>query len=83
MIQNSASGPATMTTVDQWITKFKCNYDVLADPSMSFAPPTGGSIGLPYTIIVDPRTMKITNIFQGDTPAVDTAINSLIKKNGG
>ena len=83
MIQNASRGPADKSTVDGWIARYKCNYDVIADPTMSLAPPTGGTIGLPYVVIIDPRTMKIANIFQGDGPSIDTAINALIAKNGG
>jgi len=83
MVQNLSRGPATQADVDLWVSKFKTSWDVVADPAMSLAPPTGGSIGLPYNIILDPRTMKIVQIIQGDGSAVDSTMNSLIKKNGG
>lgn len=48
---------------------------------MSLFPGTGGSVGLPYNLIIDPRTMKIVKIIQGDGSSVDNAVNSLITKN--
>lgn len=56
---------------------------MVLDTKMSLFPPTGGSVGLPYNVIIDPRTMKITKIIQGDGTTVDNAVNSLITKNGG
>lgn len=41
----------------------------------------GGTVGLPYNVIVDPRTMKIVKIIQGDGSTVDNAVNALITKN--
>ena len=52
-----------------------------ADPKQSLS--AGGSIGLPYNVIVDPRTMKIYKIVEGDGAAVESAINAVIKTNGG
>jgi len=83
LIQDAARAPATKTTVDGWNTKYKCQYDIVADPKMQIAPTGGGSIGLPYQMIIDPRTMTITKIIQGDGPSVDSAVTALITKNGG
>lgn len=63
------------------MTNYKCNYDVVLDAKMSLFPGTGGTIGLPYNLIIDPRTMKITKIIQGDGSSVDNAVNALITKN--
>lgn len=46
-------------------------------------PGTGGTIGLPYNLIIDPRTMKIVKIIQGDGSSVDTAVKALLTTNGG
>jgi len=51
------------------------------DPKTQMFPGTGGTIGLPYNLIVDPRTMKIVKIIQGDGASVDNAVNALITKN--
>ncbi len=64
-----------------WISKYKLNHDVCADPSMSIA--SGGSVGLPYNVIVDPRTMKVYKIITGDGSIVESTLNTLIKANGG
>jgi hypothetical protein len=81
LVQNATSGTATQSTVDGWIAKYSLNHDVVADPGMSLA--AGGTIGLPYNVIVDPRTMKIVKIIPGDGPTVEATIDSLIKTNGG
>jgi hypothetical protein len=56
---------------------------VLDPQGKSIFPLTGGTIGLPYNLIIDPRTMKIVKIIQGDGSSVDTAVKSLITTNGG
>ena len=81
MIENGARAKATQSTVDDWIKRYKCAYDVVADPGFSMAPPTGGSIGLPYNVIIDPRTMQVVKVIQGAGPGVDAALNSLATKN--
>jgi len=83
MAQDATRGPATQATIDAWIAKYKCEYDVCVDPAMTIAPASGGSIGLPYNVIVDPRTMRIYKIIQGDGATVDAAVNALIATNGG
>lgn len=75
---------ATQATVDAWIAKYKIVYDMVKDgPSWKIAPAGGGSIGLPYNVIVDPRTMKVVKVIPGDGSSVDSAVNALIVKNGG
>jgi len=81
IVQGNTKTPATEPDVDSWIKTFKCTYDVVLDPSMSIA--TGGSIGLPYNVIVDPRDMTIYKVVQGDGPSVDAALKAVIAKNGG
>jgi hypothetical protein len=81
MIEDESRSPATKATVDLWISTYKLNHDVCADPTESLA--GGGSIGLPYNVIVDPRTMKVVKIIEGDGPSVESTINALVKTNGG
>ena len=81
LIEDAFKNPATKSTVDSWVAKYSLNHDVCADPKESLA--TGGSIGLPYNVIVDPRTMKIRKIIEGDGSDVEAAIDALIKANGG
>ncbi len=71
-------------SVDTWVNTYKCSYDVVLDPNgRSIFPGTGGTIGLPYNLIIDPRTMKIVKIIQGDGPGVDSAVKSVLTTNGG
>ena len=81
LYQDASGAAATKATADAWIATYKCTFDVCADPTASIV--SGGSIGLPYNVIIDPRTMKVFKIIQGDGTAVDAAVESLIKTNGG
>lgn len=75
--------PATRASVDSWISAYRCNYDVVVDPKMTIFPAGSGTVGLPYNLVVDPRTMKIVKIIQGDGPGVDSAVKAVITTNGG
>lgn len=66
MIEDVNQGQAaTVTTAEKWKKQFKLLNAVVADPKFSFAPPTGGSIGLPYQVLIDPRTMTIVDVQEG------------------
>ncbi len=80
MVEDALKKPATRTTADQWIAKYKCEYDLVLDPKYTIAP--GGTIGMPYNVIIDPRTMIIEKIIPGDGEMVDTAVEALITRNG-
>ena len=56
---------ATVATAEKWKKQFKLLNAVVADPKFSFAPSGGGSIGLPYQLLIDPRTMTIVDIQEG------------------
>jgi len=80
LIEDVDSSPAKQSTVDTWISSFKCNFDVVADPSEVLVPK--GSIGLPHNTVVDPRTMKVVKVWEG----ADTSfpgLDSLLTANGG
>ena len=82
MIEDINQGQAaTVTTAEKWKTKFKLANAVVADPKFSFAPLTGGSIGLPYQVVVDPRTMTIVDIQEGYSGEYASTL-ALAKKNG-
>jgi hypothetical protein len=82
MVQDvSQSIPATQKTVDNWIAKYKCVYDVGVDTKFSIA--SGGTIGLPYNVIIDPRTMKVEKVIPGDGASVDSAVKTVLSRNGG
>ncbi len=83
LIENASSGPSTQASADTWINAYKCQNDISIDPKKTIFPPTGGTIGLPYNIMIDPRTMQIVKIMQGDGAVVDAEFNKLITKNGG
>jgi hypothetical protein len=83
IVEGNSHSPATQPDVDTWIKTYKCPYDVVLDASMSLAPPTGGTIGLPYNVIIDPRTMKIDKVVEGDGAGVDAALKAVISRNGG
>ncbi len=74
---------ATQATVDKWIGKYACDYDVSADPAWSFAPKGEGSSSMPYGLLLDPRTMKIVEVYPGYSPAILSHVDTLISKNGG
>ena len=81
MVENATKAPATQATVDDWVNKYKCEYDVVVGKLSDLA--GAGTIGLPYNVVIDPRTMQITAVIPGDGAAVDAAVKSLITKNGG
>ena len=74
MIEDEAGDPATVATAEQWKAQFKLEtIATLADPDASLVELVGGGIGLPYQVVVDPRTMKITSTqegYSGDYSAV-------------
>jgi len=80
ILQDDAHGPATRGTVDDWVKTFGTNYDIVLDPTFSILKKDssgGGSAALPYNYVIDPRTMKVTQInagpyfFGGGIPGLD------------
>jgi peroxiredoxin len=66
LLQAADHSPATQTTVDQWLARYPIDYDIAADGDFSVFPAgSSGSIGLPYDMAIDPRTMKITYVKSG------------------
>ena len=62
IIQTNAYEPASIETAEQWRTLFNLSdIYVGADPNVSFATPS-----LPHNLVVDPRTMKVTNDIEAD-----------------
>ena len=69
--------PAIKTDVDDWTTMFNQNFTVAlgTDQTQSLFNGYGdanGIIGLPFTLIVDPKTMKVTGNVQGYDPNIHT-----------
>ena len=88
LVQDGASKPATQKTVDAWISAYAINYDVVADPDLTTVrmdPSSSGSLSLPYNYVIDPRTMRITQINAGPifTGGTIVGLDDLLKKNGG
>jgi len=81
LIEDASRQPATRDTLDTWRAKYSIAYELVMDRLPSFGASTG-TIGLPYTVLVDPRTMKIEKIIPGDGPSVDSTIEKLIARNG-
>lgn len=87
MVQDASNAPATISTAESWKQQYKLtDVAVCADPQFSFQPSASGSVSLPMTIVVDPRTMIITRISQwylAHYPlSVDADVVALAKKNG-
>jgi len=87
LVQDASSKPATQSTVDTWVTTYKTSYDIAEDGAMETVPRDasgGGSIALPYNYVIDPRTMRITQINAGPyfTGGQIPGLDPLLKKNG-
>lgn len=67
LVQDASRRPASRTTLDSWIERYKINFDIVADPTFASIPnaASGGSIGLPYDMAIDPRTMRVTYVKSG------------------
>jgi thiol-disulfide isomerase/thioredoxin len=81
IIQNDAYEPATIVTAQQWRAMFDLtSIYVGADPNASLP-----ADALPHNLLVDPRTMKISQDLDNDdsagTPQADPAVAALAKKN--
>lgn len=88
LVQDGASRPATQKTVDAWIAAYRTNYDVVADPDLTTVrmdSTSSGSLALPYNYVIDPRTMRITQINAGPlfTGGTIVGLDELLVKNGG
>lgn len=77
MIEDPYRNPAKQSTVDAWITYAGTNFDIVADPESRLFR-SGAS--LPFNVVFDPRTMKVTKTWSGadpyasDIPALDAVI---------
>ncbi len=74
--------PATLDTALDWKTKYKLtSTTVAADPGFFFMPlANGDGVGLPFLIVVDPRTMTLIETQEG-YPFDETKLVDLAKKN--
>lgn len=88
LVQDGASKPASQKTVDSWIATYGIDYDVVADPELTTVrmdASSSGSLALPYNYVIDPRTMRITQINAGPifTGGTIVGLDELLAKNGG
>jgi hypothetical protein len=65
LVQDRNGLPATKRVADDWQSTFAIPYGVAIDPRLTTVPKNEGRLSLPYTYVVDPRTMKIEQIVQG------------------
>ncbi len=81
MVQDASQKPASISTATDWRDYFNLKDDLIvgADPTFTFA--HAGTIGLPVNVLVDPRTMVITDYVEG-YGGPDPAVIALAKKNG-
>lgn len=63
VIENLSGGPATQSTVDSWKKMASLDIDVVADPAKNACPK--GSIGLPFNALIDAKTMKVIDTWEG------------------
>lgn len=85
LIMDAAENPATTDTALDWRTTYKLDdVGVYADPNFLLQPDQQ-TIGLPITMVVDPRTMKVVEVTEGygqeHPPVIDASAVSLAKKN--
>lgn len=76
--------PATKLVADRWRDTWGITFAVAIDPTLSLLPKEGGPLPLPYSYVIDPRTMRVTNVLTTEQvePTVP-ALDALLAKNGG
>lgn len=79
MIEDANSKPASVSTALDWRKQYNLEATATAaDPKYTFIPT--GTVGLPYQLLVDPRTMKILSVQQGYSGDYSAMLN-LANKN--
>jgi len=83
LLQDGAHRPATQATATLWRDYYSIPYAVAIDPMLDTLPSDTGALSLPYTFVVDPRTMRITKVTSAaQTPPNIPALDAVIAKNG-
>lgn len=65
LLQDAKRDPASLEDVENWIAKFDTNFPIVSDPEQhltDYSPPELA----PLNMVIDPRTMKILQKFEGD-----------------
>ncbi len=84
MMEDLNHKPSTdLALAKNWASKFHLqNVPVVLDPNFDFAKGTSGTIGLPYNVLVNPRTMKVVKVpYAPGAGGHDAAIDALIAAN--
>ena len=82
LLQNGARSAATQATATLWRDTFSIPYAVAIDPSLSTLPESGGALTLPYSYVLDPRTMRVVEVTSAaQTPPTIPALDAVIAKN--
>lgn len=80
--ENSKQQAASVADAKSWKDAFGLDHvAVVADPRYSLVTTTSSEIGLPYTVLVDPRTMKIVEVFEGWAGRPEPAVLDLAQQN--
>jgi hypothetical protein len=84
IVDNKTGGAPTQTDTKAWKDKYKLDdVAVLSDPyALLVTPDSDGSFGTPYSIAIDPRTMKVAYVQQGFSGNYSD-LEALAKKNQG
>jgi len=82
LIEDSYRNPARQSTVDSWVSFAGTNFDIVADPESRLL--RSGS-SLPFNLVFDPRTMKVTKTWSGSDPYATNipALDTVLVTNGG
>jgi hypothetical protein len=84
MIQDAKYAPATKIVADQWRDAFSIPFAIGIDPKLTTIPPDVGAVKLPYTYVIDPRTMKIEQVYSAAiAPSTIPALETVLARNGG
>lgn len=86
LIMDAAEQPATTSTALDWRTTYQLDdVGIFADPAFQLEPQNQQTIGLPLTMVVDPRTMKVVKATEGygsQYPVeIDPTVAALANKN--
>jgi hypothetical protein len=84
LIEDAAHHPSVQLVADQWRDAFSIPYAVAIDPDYRVLPTDIGTIKLPYTFVIDPRTMKVEQVYSAAiTPPTIPALETVLTRNGG
>ncbi len=82
VIHDRDRAPATQLVAQRWRDTYGITFAVAIDPTLSLLPKGAGPLPLPYTYVIDPRTMRVTSVLRTEQvePTIP-ALDSLLEKN--